>query len=116
MWSPSHYLNFFSPPESAAAAAWPGELIFFAIYNRTLSQSEVKQNFLAGLPNSLPVVISETIVVNEDGQQYLFDAVNGQIFYPDSILPLSAVSVIQLRIEDIDDKFYHPNFGNGTNK
>ena len=60
--------------------------------------------------------MSENVTINEDGQQHLFDSANRPIVFPDSIVPLVAVSAIQLRLNDVDDKPYHPNFGNGMRK
>lgn len=82
---------------------WPGELLFFAIYNRTLSRSEVRSNYIAGLPNSLPVVWPTRVNIQEDGQH-----INSIVFYAD--IPIEDVSAIQLPVFDVDDTFEHPNF------
>lgn len=112
-WTPQHVLQFFT---SAAKTEnlnsenfWPGELLFFAMYNKTLSRPEVNANYRAGLPNSLPVVWPVSVRVNEDGQHSLWGRVGEPIvFYHD--VPLEQVSAVQLPVFDVDDTADHPNF------
>ncbi len=48
--------------------SWPGSIYLAAIYTRVLTDTEIEQNYAAGLPKSSPVVFDAAITINEDGE------------------------------------------------
>ena len=59
-WNKSTSLMFGQPVYNIGGGSytnttWAGDIFLFAIYNRALNQSEVQQNYAAGVPFSIPV-------------------------------------------------------------
>lgn len=77
-----------------------GSILLFAMYNRTLDESEVFQNFQAGLGNTTPVAEDITVVINEDG------ATDDE--YP--VVASEDLPMIVLSVTDMDQEVGFPGF------
>lgn len=102
-----------SPTSTSAYAASEGSIFLVAMYNRPLSDSEVTQNFHAGLENSAPVAEDIVIAINEDGE--IGDHYDTPSLYlQDPMVPALNLSVILLRATDIDQQEGFPGFDTGV--
>ena len=77
-----------------------GSILLFALYNRTLGEGEVLQNFEAGLGNIAPVAEDVSVFINEDGatdQEY-------PVVAPEDL------PTIVLLVTDMDEEVGFPGF------
>lgn len=72
-WSANSTIHFFSQRVSAAGSydenLWRGSLLRLSLYDRALSQQEVKRSLQAGLTGGLPFSIPYQVVINEDAER-----------------------------------------------
>ena len=94
----------------AAQYASPGGTIFLvAMYNWPLNDSQVMQNFNAGLEESPPVAEDVTVTINEDGE--IGDHYDTPEFYlQNPTVPVLSLPVIHLQVTDVDQQEGFPGF------
>ena len=112
-WNQSDRLYLFSEPASVSVDTvnWPGSLHLWALYNRSLTLAEVRQNYAARVPNSRPVVLPAIHVVQENGEVGThFDTPE---FYL-SPLPVDELVVLTLEVLDGDHDPASPNYNAST--
>ncbi|KAM3568060.1 hypothetical protein VYU27_009813, partial [Nannochloropsis oceanica] len=112
-WNQSDRLYLFSEPASASVDTvnWPGTLYLCALYNRSLSLAEVKQNYAAGVPDSRPIARSVTHTIQENGEVGThFDTPE---FYSTPV-PLNELVVLTLEVLDADHDPASPNYNAST--
>jgi hypothetical protein len=104
----SRRLYFLSEPASrSSTSAWQGEIYLFSIYNRNLSEAEVRQNYEAGLPNSVPAAANATVVVGQNGE--VGTHYDTPAFYL-SHVPVLELANISLPAVDVDERPTSPNY------
>ena len=118
-WQDGFYLQMLNDPvavrsPNSSYAASAGSIFLVAMYNRSLSDREVMQNFNAGLENSPPVAEDIVITINEDGE--IGDHYDDPALYvQDPMVPALNLSVVRLRVTDIDQQEGFPGFDEGDN-
>ena len=95
------------PPYLRAAPLWPGSIYSLGIFNNTLSLADVGLLYHAGLPNSLPVVESAALAVQENGE--VGDHALDPAFYSAPI-PAASLATLTLPAYDQDDLPSSPNY------
>ena len=86
-----------------------GSILLFAMYSRTLKESEVLQNFDAGLANTPPVADDITVIMNEDGATQ-DEYENPAMYMNDPMIPAVDLPIIVLSVTDMDQQFGFPGF------
>lgn len=94
----------------AAKYASPGGTTFLvAMYNWPLTDSQVMQNFNAGLEDSPPVAEDITVTINEDGE--IGDHYDTPGFYVrNPTVPVLSLPIIYLQVTDVDQQEGFPGF------
>lgn len=94
---------------STLYAAPEGTSFLIAMYNRTLTENEVTQNFDAGLENSPPVAEDLVVTINEDGE--IGDHYDTPALYLRNPMVLALnLSTIHLLATDVDQQEGFPGF------
>jgi hypothetical protein len=101
-WDNNYVFQLFA--SAADIVAWPGQIYYLAMYARALSTSEVMINYLAGIPNSLPVILSTMVTIKENGENST-SHYNNPSFYL-SPVPVLDLENIQLNVFDLDEQSY----------
>ena len=115
-WVPSEDLSLQLLSNAAATtdfASPAGRILLFAMYNRTLKESEVLQNFAAGLANTPPVADDITVIMNEDGATQ-DEYENPAVYMNDPMIPAVDKPIIVLSVTDMDQQFGFPGFDPST--
>ena len=115
-WDPSEDLSLQLLSNAAATpdfASPAGSILLFVMYNRTLKESEVLQNFDAGLANTPPVADDITVIMNEDGAPQ-DEYENPAVYMNDPMIPAVDLPIIVLSVTDMDQQFGFPGFGPST--
>ncbi|CAM9918792.1 unnamed protein product, partial [Phaeothamnion confervicola] len=79
---------------------WAGAVFLVAAYSRALNETEVWLNYLAGLPDSLPVVSAVSVKISEDGE--VGDHYDDPAFYL-NVVPFDSLTGISLDVSDMED-------------
>jgi hypothetical protein len=113
-WFTNQRLYLFSLPPPGAwsvtsltPAPWEGTMYQLALYNKTLTAAEIQQNFLAKVPNSVPVAANATVVVGQNGE--VGTHYDTPAFYL-SPVPVLELANISLPASDLDEDRGHPNY------
>ena len=104
-WKSSDYINLL--PSSTSPFLYHTYLFYFTVYNRTLSSDEIRQNYQAKLPKSVPTVTSFTQVVQENG--IVGDHYSNPAYYL-SPIPVADLVIIYLKAKNFDDDPSSPNY------
>lgn len=97
---------------STLYAAPAGILFLIAMYNRTLSEIEVAQNFDAGLEDSPPVAEDVVVIIDEDGE--IGDHYETPALYLRNPMVVALnLSIIYLLATDVDHQEGYPGFDPG---
>jgi len=104
-WRPSNYINLL--PSSTSPFMYHTYLFYFTVYNRTLSSDEIRQNYQAKLPKSIPTVSSFTQVVQENG--IVGNHYSNPAYYL-SPIPVADLVIIYLKAKNFDDDPSSPNY------
>ncbi|KAM3568056.1 hypothetical protein VYU27_009811, partial [Nannochloropsis oceanica] len=103
-------LFFFSEPEGMALRTshpFRGNIYLWALYSRVLSPAEVTQNYNARVPNSRPIALAATHIVQENGE------VGTHYDTPEYYLapvPVSELVILTLEVLDGDHDTSSPNY------
>jgi hypothetical protein len=111
-WTESSRLYLFSAPPTHhslanAAHPWQGTIHSFAIYPWDLTAAEVQQNYQARVPNSRPLVLNATRMVQRNGEVGSHYATPEFYLVPVPVLELVA---IPLPAHDADEDLRNPNY------
>lgn len=102
-----------SSTSTSTSAASEGTVFLVAMYNRPLSDTEVTQNFDAGLENSPPIAEDVVVIINEDGE--IGDHYDvPSLYLQDPMVPALNLPVILLVAEDIDQQVGFPGVDAGV--
>lgn len=106
-----YHLQFFdnlcSTYNPGVPHGWNGDIYLFAIYKKALQSDEVLQNYLAKLPNSVPLVTDMAVTIQEDGE------VGSHYDTPEWYLeevPVSDLVTVSLNAVDVDEDPSYINF------
>ncbi len=111
-WDSSFNFNIFRS-ESAILSRNNIKLYQLLVYGKSLSDKEILFNYKASLSNSLPVVVSSTISINEDGM--VGDHYDTPLYYLHDV-PFDELNIINMYLYDLDQSIISPNYNDSLSK
>ena len=111
-WDSSFNFNIFRS-ESAISSHANIELYQLLVYTKSLSDQEILFNYEGSLSNSLPVVASSTISINEDGM--VGDHYDTPTYYLDDV-PFDELNIIRIYLYDLDQSIISPNYNDSVSQ
>ena len=98
VWLPSFQWNAQSTVQLFSASndvhPWDGQMYLFSMYPTVLTPSQINSNYLAGIPNSLPIALNTSVTIKENGE-------NATSHYSDPAFYLSPVPSVYLQAIDL---------------
>ena len=105
----SNHLYFLSGDHSSVRQPDSAiNLLYFAMYNHTLSAQQISTNYQAGLPKSPAVIYNNTINIQQEGE--VGDHSQDPWFYYMSTIPTSQLVIIPFPVYDVDGSITSPNY------
>ena len=111
-WDPSFNFNIFRS-ESTTSSHNDINLYQLLVYDKSLSEEAILTNYEAKLSDSLPVVVSSTLYINEDGM--VGDHYDTPAYYLNDV-PFDELSSIRLYLYDLDQSAISPNYGDSLSQ